>query len=186
MKIEIELCTRLYDLKHYQISNFGRIKSLERNISIGVRNGVEYFRVYPQRIKATRTNGIEPFFFTSIVATDKKGVKKNKTIYIHRAVADHFVKKPKYIKELEKEGRAIYATHIVKDHSNNRWDNVRWIGHLDLIRSQPNRLKNPTKHWETRREKYGNRWGSAKEPKWNPNPQKRLETITANKLKNED
>jgi hypothetical protein len=180
MKEEIEIWKQLYDLKNYQISNFGKIKSLERNISIGVRNGVEYFRIYPELIKAVRTNGIEPFLFTSIVVTDEKGVKKNRTIYIHRAVCDHFVHKPKYIRELEKQGRAIYASHIVKNHTNNRWDNLRFISHLDLIRSQPNRLRNPTKHWDTRREKYGNSWGSAQEPKWNPNPQKRLETMRAN------
>lgn len=174
---EIELWKQLYDLKNYRISNFGRIKSLERNISIGVRNGVEYFRVYPEIIKAVRTNGIEPFLFTSITVRNEKGVKLNKTIYIHRAVADHFVIKPKYIIELEKQGRAIYASHIIKDHTNNRWDNLRFIGQLDLIRSQPNRLKDPTKSWKTRRIKYGNSWGCPQEPKWNPNPQKRLETM---------
>jgi hypothetical protein len=180
---EIELWKQLYDLKHYQISNFGQIKSLERNVSIGVRNGVEYFRVHPERIKTIRTNGILPFFFTSIVVTNEKGIKKNTTFYIHRAVADHFVRKPKYIQELEKEGKAIFASHIVKDYENNRWDNIRFISHLDLIRSQPNRLKNPTKHWDTRRKKYGNSWGSKEEPKWNPNPKKRIETMKAKKDK---
>lgn len=181
MEEEIELWTQLYDLKNYRISNLGRIKSLERNLSIGVRNGVEYFRTYPELIKAIRTNGIEPFYFTSLVYRNEKGIKINKTIYIHRAVADHFVKKPKYIIELEKQGRAIYASHIVKDYENNRWDNIRFISHQDLMRSQPNRLKNPTKLWKTRREKYGNSWGSRQEPKWNPNPKKRLETIRARK-----
>ena len=179
----VEKWKQLYNLKYYKISNLGRIKSLDRNVSIGVRNGVEYFRVYYGGIKAVRTNRIEPFLFTSIVITDEKGVKKNTTFYIHRAVADHFVEKPQYIQELEAQGRAIYASHIVKDYENNRWDNLRFISHRDLMRSQPQRLKNPTKHWETRRKKYGNTWGSAKQPKWNPNPQKRWATILANKAK---
>lgn len=145
MKEEVEIWKPLYDLKHYRISNFGNIKSLERNISIGVRNGVEYFRAYPERIKAVRTNGIEPFLFTSIVITDEKGVKKNTTFYIHRAVADHFVKKPKRILETEKKGGKIYASHIVKNYENNRFDNIRFITHLQLIRSQPKRMADPTK-----------------------------------------
>lgn len=180
---EMEIWVQLYQFKDYQVSNLGRIKSIDRQISIGVRNGVEYFRHKPQHFKVFRTNGIEPFLFTTIEVRDEKGVRKTKTIYPHRAVADHFVKKPKYIRELEKEGRAIYASHIVKDYSNNRWDNVRFISQLDLIRNQPNRLKHPTKAWETRREKYGNSWGCAQEPKWNPNPQKRLATIEAQKTK---
>jgi hypothetical protein len=178
---ELELWKQLYDLKNYKISNFGRIKSLERNLSIGVRNGIEYFRVYPELIKAVRTNGIEPFLFTSIIVTNEKGVKKNTTFYIHRAVADHFVNKPKHIQELEKEGRKIYASHIKKDHQNNRWDNIRWIGQLELIRSQPKRLADPTKSWRTRRKKYGNKFGCPQTPKWNPNPKKRLETIKNNR-----
>lgn len=182
----IEKWKQLYDLKHYQISNFGNIRSLDRYVSIGVRNGVEYFRMYNGAVKAVRTNGIEPFLFTSIVVTDEKGVKKNTTYYIHRAVADHWVKKPKHIKELEKQGRAIYASHIIKDHTNNRWKNIRWISHLELIRSQPQRLKNPTKSWETRRIKYGNTWGCANEPNWNPNPAKRIETMRANRAKKDE
>lgn len=179
--MEIEKWKQLYDLKYYQISNFGRIKSLDRNVSIGVRNGVEYFRIYYGGIKAVRTNGIEPYLFTSIVVTDEKGVKKNTTFYIHRAVADHFVEKPNAILLAEIEERKIYASHIVKDYTNNRLDNLHFITHKELIRSQPQRLKHPTKHWETRRKKYGNSWGCAKEPKWNPNPAKRLATMLANK-----
>jgi hypothetical protein len=180
---QIEVWKQLYDLKNYRISNFGQIKSLERNLSIGIRNGVEYFRVYPEIIKATRTNGIEPFLFTSIVVTDEKGVKKNRTIYIHRAVADHFVYKQVHIKKAEKEGKKIYASHIVKDYENNRYDNIRFITQLELIRSQPNRLANPTKHWKTRREKYKNSWGSASEPKWNPT--KAWETKKAKKAEHD-
>lgn len=182
---ETELWKQLYEFKDYQVSNFGRIKSIGRQISIGVRNGIEYFRYKPQHFKVFRTNGIEPFLFTTIEVRDKKGVKKSKTIYPHRAVADHFCHKPKYIRELEKNGHAVYASHIIKDYTNNRYDNVRFISHKDLMRSQPNRLKDPTKSWRTRREKYKNKWGSLEEPKWNPNPQKRLATIRENRLKNE-
>lgn len=182
---ETEVWKQLYDFKHYQVSNFGRIKSIDRQISIGVRNGVEYFRHKPQHFKVFRTNGIEPFLFTTIEVRDKKGIKKSKTIYPHKAVADHFCHKPKYIQEIEKNGGAVYASHIIKDYTNNRYDNVRFISHQDLIRSQPNRLKDPKKSWRTRREKYKNRWGCPNKPKWNPNPQKRLATMRENRLKNE-
>jgi hypothetical protein len=162
---ELEIWKQLYDLKYYQVSNLGRIRSLERYVSIGVRNGVEYFRTYPETIKAFRTNGIEPFLFTSVFYADERGIKRNRTIYIHKAVADHFVYKPGYIRKAEAEGKKVYATHIKKNYNNNRFDNVKFITFLELIRSQPKRIADPCKSWRTRREKYQNNWGCEVKPK---------------------
>ena len=152
---EDEIWLPLYDYKIYAISNFGRIKAIERIISIGIRNGVEYFKTKPQLIIKLRTNGIDPHFFGDINIRDENGKKTTKTVHVHRAVCDHFVDKPDHIILYEKAGGRVCATHIVKDYENNRFDNVKWITQTELIQSQPNRKANPTKSWKTRREIYG-------------------------------
>ena len=150
-----EKWVQLYEFTNYQISNFGRIKAIGREMSIGIRYGKECFRYKEERILSQRTNGVEQFLFTDISYKDEKGKKFGKTVYIHKAVCDHFVDKPKHIKEYENNGGHICASHIVKDYTNNRFDNVKWITSTELIQNQPNRLANPTKAWETRRKLYG-------------------------------
>lgn len=153
--LEGEIWKPLYDFKIYTVSNFGRIKAIERQASIGIRNGVEYFKNKPQVILKLRTNGIDPHYFADINIRDENGKKITKTVHVHRAVCDHFVEKPEHIILYEKNGGRICATHIVKDYTNNRFDNVKWITTTELIKTQPNRLANPTKGWETRKLIYG-------------------------------
>lgn len=157
----------LYDRKDFQVSNTGKIRSLDREIPT-YRNGVHYTRFYEGRILSQRRSKKEPHLFSSIQYTDKNGNRVNKTIYIHKAVADHFVGKPPHVKRYEAEGKAIYATHMVKDYTLNIWTNIRWITQLELIRSQPKRLADPTKAWRTRWAKYVNNYGCAEKPKYNP------------------
>ncbi len=156
-----EVWVKLYEYEHYQISNYGRLKSIGRKISIGIRNGVEYFRDKDDTILVLRTNGIEKFLFTGVFFRDEKDNKCQKTIYVHRAVADHFVKKPKRIIDYEKNGGHICATLIVKDYTNNSYKNIKWITQAELIQTQPNRLANPTKAWGTRRVIYGSTGSNA-------------------------
>ncbi len=151
---EGEIWKPLYIYSNYLLSNYGRIKSIERTVTV-FRKGKTYITSKPQHIIKLRTNGIEEFLFADIYFRDDKDIKIRKTIYIHRAVCDHFVEKPKHIVEYENDGGHICASHIIKDYENNRFDNVKWITQIELIQSQPNRLANPTKAWETRREIYG-------------------------------
>lgn len=148
-----EIWKPLYEYKNYALSNYGRIKTIERIMSIGIRNGQEHFRLKEESIKALRTNNIEPFLFTDIYFRDEKGVQHQKTIYVHKAVADHFVEKPNYIIEYEKAGGHICASHIIKDYTNNRFDNVKWQTQVELIQNQPNR--DYSKNWIKRRKLYG-------------------------------
>lgn len=154
MTEENEIWVQLYDFTKYEVSNFGKIRSC--------------FGEKPKE-KTLRTNKVGPLLFTEVNGTNKEGEKFRKTIFIHRAVADHFVKKSRYLKDFEKNGGLLHATHIVKDYSNNRYDNVKFITHGKLIRSQPNRKIDPDKSWRTRRQKYGNITGSALPPKHNKN-----------------
>ena len=153
-----EIWKPLYDYPGYMVSNLGRIKSIPRIItdSTGrVRN--HSGKVLNQR--RTKTN---PHIFTSVQVVVNE-IPMNKTVYIHRAVADHFIKVP--------SKKHIYATHLVSNYSNNTESNIAWITHKQLMSRQPNRIKDPGKAWRTRRLVYGNTTGSAEIPKWNPEQQ---------------
>ena len=148
----------LYNYPGYMVSNLGRIKSIPRTITENSgRKRHHSGKVLNQR--HTKTN---PHMFTS-VQVEVNGIPINKTVYIHRAVADHFIKVP--------SKKHIYATHIVSDYSNNTESNIAWITHKQLMARQPNRIKDPGKAWRTRRLVYGNTTGSAETPKWNPGQQ---------------
>lgn len=153
-----EIWKQLYDFKDYMVSNLGRIKSIPRLIVED--SGKERF--HNGKVLSSRCTKKNPHMFTSVQVVIN-GKKMNKTIYIHRAVADHFIKVP--------SKKHIYATHIVSDYSNNMVSNIAWITHKQLMARQPNRIKDPGKSWRTRREIYGNSTGSAETPKWNPTQQ---------------
>jgi len=142
---------QLYDYKNYQISNLGNIKTLARPV---YRDKI--FMYYTkEKIVSSRSSKVNPHMFSSIFVPNDEGRCRMKTIYLHRAVADHFIKKPYNIIEYENKGGTIYATHIIKDYANNRYDNIKWIMGSELTAHQPNRLADPTKSWRTRRELYG-------------------------------
>lgn len=148
----------LYNYPGYMVSNLGRIKSIPRTVTENSgRKRHHAGKVLNQR--HTKTN---PHMFTS-VQVEINGIPMNKTVYIHRAVADHFIKVP--------SKKHIYATHIVSDYSNNMESNIAWITHKQLMARQPNRIKDPGKAWRTRRSVYGNTTGSAETPNWNPEQQ---------------
>jgi hypothetical protein len=73
---------------------------------------------------------------------------------VHKAVCDHFVRKPKRIKEYEAQGGRVYVTHIIKDYENNRWDNVKYITHDELVTTEE-RVEIAKRTWETRKDRYG-------------------------------
>ena len=99
----------------YQISNLGRVKSLERIVH--KNNGVIQTR--KERIMAER------------VSTDGYYIAKltldgySKSIAIHRLVAIHFIPNPDNLPEVN---------HKDFDRTNNRVDNLEWCTHLENIR----------------------------------------------------
>lgn len=151
--MEVDKWKFLYGNKSFQISNMGVIRSVDRTILV-TRNGVTYPVHRPGMVLSQRCSKENPHMFSTIqyMENDEKILK---TIYIHKAVADHFVSKPNHILLAEIEGKATCASHIVKDYSNNRYDNIMWKTMSEIISTQPVRLADPTKSWRTRRKIYG-------------------------------
>lgn len=93
----------------YQVSNHGRIKSLERTYYSG--NGHNTKKVCKEKIlkpRKTRTGYCRVAFKTN---------GKNKDFYIHRLVAMHFLDNPKQYPDIN---------HKDEIKSNNHIDNIEW------------------------------------------------------------
>lgn len=149
----IEEWAYLYGNKGFQISNFGNLRSLDRSVMV-TRNGTTYHAYYQGKEITQRCSKENPHMFSTI-QYQENGKKVLMTVYIHKAVADHFVSKPNHILLAEIEGKTTCASHIIKDYSNNRYDNIMWKTMGEIISTQPVRLADPTKSWRTRRKIYG-------------------------------
>ena len=112
----------------YQVSNFGRVRSVDRFDSIG--------RLQKGNIKAIRDNG----HGYKVVQMYKDN--KPKIGYIHRLVATAFLENPDNKPEVH---------HIDSDRSNNKLENLQWVTskennnfpeHIKSMKKNPNWLKN--------------------------------------------
>lgn len=123
----LEIWKKLYTHEGYEISNHGRVRSLNREVKLSDGN----YRFVRGGFMTTRRGGnTEHLIFEIRLGYNTKTKKyKRKTFTLARAVADHFVPKP--ISE-----EKLCATHIDGDKHNNRFDNIRWIPHSDVIRGQ--------------------------------------------------
>lgn len=95
----------------YQISNYGRIKSLEKQLKCKIKNNNT--RVQKARIKKNRYDKdgyCRVTFF-------KNGVKKGKTFFVHRLVAIAFI--------FNSQNKPI-VNHINGIKSDNRLYNLEW------------------------------------------------------------
>ncbi len=94
----------------YQISNFGRVKSLDRKVL--QFNGIyDSYRLYKGKIlkKFTSNRGYE-----KVILYDKKG---KKTVNVHRIVAEAFIPNPKNLPQVN---------HIDENKRNNCISNLEW------------------------------------------------------------
>lgn len=97
----------------YQVSNLGRVKSLNRIVIKEYRG----CRIHNERIlKKSFVKGYMQ------VRLYKNG--KNKNCYIHRLVAQAFMPNPNNYKEID---------HIDCDKSNNKVNNLKWCNHLQNV-----------------------------------------------------
>lgn len=102
---------------YYQISNLGRLKSLERNIP-RVNNGKIVNYIQKERIIKLTKNGKNGYF--------KVYLRKNNTykrFYIHRLVAKYFLKDG-----IEKyNNKSFNVNHKDGIKTNNKIDNLEWV-----------------------------------------------------------
>ena len=95
----------------YEISNLGRVKSLERTITYINRWGTETSRKYQSCILRPSEN-IDGYLYVALKAN---GNQTNKTI--HRLIAQAFIPNP--------EGKPT-VNHINHDRKDNRIENLEW------------------------------------------------------------
>ena len=98
----------------YQISNLGRVKSLERTITVGLRRKV---RKKEKIMKFTIRSG----YYNLVLR--KNGKRKSKQV--HRLVADAFIPKV--------EGKNI-VNHINFNRKDNRAENLEWCTQAENVK----------------------------------------------------
>lgn len=111
----------------YQVSNFGRIKSLERVAKSNKFGGV---RTIKEAILHPTDNGNG----YKIVGLRKAGRRKN--CYIHRLVALAFIPNPNNLK---------YINHIDYDRENNKVSNLEWCTQKENVNYSRERMSKPRK-----------------------------------------
>lgn len=95
----------------YQVSNLGRVKSLERNVPFTNRWGQRIAHLQKERILKAK----KQFNGYLALALSKDG--KHKTYLVHRLVAETFILKT---------DNQLQVDHINGDKTDNRVDNLRW------------------------------------------------------------
>ena len=98
----------------YQVSNYGRVKSLERDVCYS--NGV--VRHLPEKIMANRI-GTDGYINVQLSANNL-----HKTICVHILVATAFIQNPNNYKEVN---------HIDYNRKNNFVENLEWTTHFDNV-----------------------------------------------------
>lgn len=109
IKVEVWKDIKGYERK-YQISNYGRVKSLERLTNAGIKNN----RITKRKEKILKPLKVTKGYY-SIRLYDEN--KQGKTLKIHRLVAEAFI--PNTDKKEQ-------VNHIDGNKANNRVDNLEW------------------------------------------------------------
>lgn len=109
----------------YQVSNLGRVKSLERRVC-NHKNGAT--RLIREQIITPTDNGNG----YKIVGLRMK--RKRQSKYVHRLVAEHFLEKP--------SGKDL-VNHIDYDKSNNAVTNLEWCTQLENVAYSAEHMKKP-------------------------------------------
>ena len=111
----------------YQISNFGRVKSVERIATNNKHGGV---RIIKEKILTPNDNGNG----YKIVCLRKP--KQRKNFYMHRLVATAFIPNPKNLR---------YVNHKDYNKSNNNVTNLEWCTQKENIQHSIEHMRKPHK-----------------------------------------
>lgn len=114
----------------YEISNFGKVRSVARTTLVKNRYGGENYRsLKGNEIKAI-DNG-NGYLYVSLYTNGKRN-----NFYIHRLVAEHFCKK---------NGENDVVNHKDYNKTNNRAENLEWCSQKQNIDHSRERMKHPKK-----------------------------------------
>jgi hypothetical protein len=109
----------------YQISNFGRVKRLQRTVRNNIYGGM---RIVTEKILSATDNGNGYKF----VGLRKDGSRKNH--YVHRLVATAFIDNP---------NEFHYVNHLDRDRANNIVGNLEWCEQDENVRYSSEMMKKP-------------------------------------------
>lgn len=104
---------------YFEVSNLGRVRSVERARWVKNRHGSRTFRKDKGRILALTDNG-NGYLYISL---NVNGARKNE--YVHRLVATAFCSKG--------AGDEV-VNHKDHDRKNNRAENLEWVTQMDNVR----------------------------------------------------
>ena len=103
---------------YYEISNYGRVKSLSRPV---YKKDGSFHRYKKETIKCPKLTTDGYLAITLSVNGD------NKTFLIHRLVASAFIDKP------DKNNEELEVNHKDLNRRNNYYENLEWISHKDNV-----------------------------------------------------
>ena len=114
--MEEEKWVNLYDYEGFMISNYGNIKSLDRHIirSDGMGLTISGRELTKRQIKKDTSPFVEV----------RCSIGKKKTVYVLKAVADHFVPNRKPINK--------YVRPIDGNYLNTYFKNVKWVPYKEM------------------------------------------------------
>lgn len=154
----------------YEVSNLGRIRSIERVKKYKSGRTLKF----KSRLKKQRPHPKNKFMMTDLV--DDKG--KRKTVYPHKAVAKAFIKN-------EHPRKKPIVMHLDGDLQNNNVENLKWASYSESIRAGFESGKRDNSDlWKKRREKYGPMGGS--KPNGRPDPLSKEQKLEIYRLRKEE
>lgn len=116
-----------YDIR-YQISNYGRVKSIARYSDQGHWLDEKIMKTYNNR---------KGYLYVDLYVNKRDGVNNKVRRYIHRLVAEYFIPNPDNLPEVD---------HIDTNPSNNMYTNLRWCTHAGNYTNQITKQKQKEAH----------------------------------------
>lgn len=99
----------------YEVSDQGRVRSLDRYEQVRSRSGNLYRQFFPGALKAQR---LRPAYLAVHLSKDNKPA----TRYVHALVAEAF---------LGKRPEGMVVNHIDENKLNNKADNLEWATYME-------------------------------------------------------
>lgn len=121
---------------YFEVSNFGRVRSLDRTITYTNRWGSKTTLKKKGKILSTRINNM------GYVMVDLKVNKEKSTKLLHRLVAFTFLENPNNYDQVD---------HIDGNKQNNNLNNLEWVSQsINIKRAYDNKINNITEEAKKR------------------------------------